>query len=97
MRNDHKLSLLLLDQRGDVVDAVLNDGRLLACILLATGSLGLGQLLQTLLLGGLVLRAVLAQKLEHRHGCVAQNALASRVIACKVTRAAVQMRNYKDP
>eukprot|EP00964_Phaeocystis_antarctica_P144618 scaffold110467_cov63-Phaeocystis_antarctica.AAC.4 len=65
----HELSLLLLAQLGDVVDAKLDADRLLL-VLLRAGLLLLRLTLHTLLLGLLVLRPVLVQQLEQVDGQV---------------------------
>ncbi len=67
--DDDELSFLVLDQRGDLVDTVLDSQRLLL-LRFFTGGLGLGNLLQThlLLLGSL--RRVLFQQLDELSGLV---------------------------
>jgi len=66
--NDHQLGLLLLDELGDRVGTSGHvAGLLLGLHILALG-LGLGDLLQALLLGQRRLGAVLLQQLEQLHG-----------------------------
>lgn len=64
MGDEDELSTFLLDQGGDVVDAILDDNRLLACTTLLTLGLLLGLLAKTLLLLELGLRAILVSQLE---------------------------------
>ncbi len=68
MSNDNKHSLLVLNELGDMVDTVLQDDWL--------GFVGLGRSLsnlqQSCLLGSLILRTVLLEKLEHVGSCCDQ-------------------------
>ena len=68
--NEDELSLLLLNESGNVLEAKLDlVGDLLGGVLLAS-SLGGGNLLNALLLGGRSLRSVLVEERKDSHGLV---------------------------
>ncbi len=66
--DDDEAGLLLLDERGDGVDPVADDGRALGGRVLLALSAGLGALAKALLLLLLGLGAVLVQELEQLGG-----------------------------
>ena len=69
MSNYHQLSFLLLNQLGNGVGTGTHKCGLLLGLNLLALNLGLGQLLQALLLGQSRFWAAFLQQLEHFHGC----------------------------
>lgn len=79
VRDDDQLGLLLFDQLGDGVDAGAHKVRLLLWLDLFAAGLGLGDLLQAVLLGQFRLWPVLFQQFEQLNGVLLVQRLAELV------------------